>query len=80
VKSIKHLNGGASYKSLGTTGLTLYPNYYYKTFLYSIYKLDDDVAMSKHAAETEHCVRVVNNPTLYSGDPGFKSRPGDRIS
>jgi hypothetical protein len=23
--------------------------------------------------------RVVNNPALYSGGPGFKSRPGDRL-
>jgi hypothetical protein len=24
--------------------------------------------------------RVVNTPSLYSGDPGFKSRPGDQLS
>jgi hypothetical protein len=23
--------------------------------------------------------RVVNTPTLYSGGPGFKSQPGDRL-
>jgi hypothetical protein len=29
---------------------------------------------------TEHCSRAVNTPASYSGGPGFKSRPGDRLS
>jgi hypothetical protein len=28
----------------------------------------------------ERCGRVVNTPVSFSGDPGFKSRPVDRLS
>jgi hypothetical protein len=29
---------------------------------------------------TERLDRVANTPTSHSGGPGFKSRPGDRLS
>jgi hypothetical protein len=33
-----------------------------------------------HNYVTERRGRVVNTPASYSGDQGFRSRPGDRLS
>jgi hypothetical protein len=33
-----------------------------------------------HRTRTEGCGRVVSTPASYSGGPGLKSRPGNRLS
>jgi hypothetical protein len=41
---------------------------------------DVGIAVTVCTCITERHGRVVNNPASYSGGPGFKSRPGDRLS
>jgi hypothetical protein len=51
----------------------LFPGFYY----HSVIQL---ISRTNHNIITEFRSRVINTPASYSGDPGFKSRPGDRLS